>query len=312
MNPASLCLKCFAEVWHILRAHKSFLSSIKIHIYIQISSSKKKLSQIRALTTHNYLIQPHYLISTTKTNENSGRSKFSLIHAISNLPSFFHPKNLPKRKRNVKTRVRKIGEGEKFVELGVKPRWINVQTRVDFRWRIVAIGLVNIANSLHTEPLFAKPNFTLQCKFHPLQQRGYSRGNRGSTIPPSSPPFPLSRFHACRPVSNRCKNRWKFWRASHESTVNWFLDLADSVFSRPGEKNNRAHLGGVRGETGWILRSGLSDAFHAIIRPSEFVKQCCFDWLNFIRYWIPARVLFDNKLFLRYITKYTIQILLEK
>lgn len=135
---------------------------------------------------------------------------------------------------------------------------------------------------------------------------------RKSRIPPSSPPFPLSRFHACRPVSNRCKNRWKFWRASHESTVNWFLDLADSVFSRPGEKNNRAHLGGVRGETGWILRSGLSDAFHAIIRPSEFVKQCCFDWLNFIRYWIPARVLFDNKLFLRYITKYTIQILLEK
>lgn len=192
MNPASLCLKCFAEVWHILRAHKSFLSSIKIHIYIQISSSKKKLSQIRALTTHNYLIQPHYLISTTKTNENSGRSKFSLIHAISNLPSppsFFHPKNLPKRKRNVKTRVRKIGEGEKFVELGVKPRWINVQTRVDFRWRIVAIGLVNIANSLHTEPLFAKSNFTLQCKFHPLQQREYSRGNRGYHPPRHLSPF---------------------------------------------------------------------------------------------------------------------------
>ena len=63
MNPASLCLKCFAEVWHILRAHKSFLSSIKIHTYIyifQISQNKKKkgkkLSRIRALTTRNYLI----------------------------------------------------------------------------------------------------------------------------------------------------------------------------------------------------------------------------------------------------------------
>lgn len=125
-------------------------------------------------------------------------------------------------------------------------------------------------------PLFAKPNFTLQCKFHlptQSQRRVYSRGNRGSTIPPSFFPF---RCHACCPTGVKTGENFS------ESAVNWFLNRG-RVLEAGWKKQSRLSRRSRWNEGGFCR---LSDAFNSIIRPSEFVKRRCFDWLNFIRYWI--------------------------
>lgn len=161
MNPASLCLKCFAEVWHILRAHKSFLSSIQIHTYIHIFKfprvKEKQEILSRTSTTHNY-----NLISTTKTNENS-RLLFDPHYLPPSPPSI--PKTIESVNVTQEHGARKIGgEGKKtFEELKSLSRGeLNARTRVDFR-RSASLTLQ--IRYTPSQPLFAKANFTLQCKF---------------------------------------------------------------------------------------------------------------------------------------------------